>query len=157
MNSTRVETVERTIAAAPETIFALLTDPSRHRNFDGSGTVRGARSGPDRLELGSTFGMSMKVGVSYRMVSTVIEYEQDRLLAWQTHGPTALGKYFGGRVWRYELEPVGAATRVRESWDITRESALTRPLVQKQAAATRASMAATLARIEELVTGQHSG
>ncbi|MGV9798054.1 SRPBCC family protein, partial [Mycobacterium sp. NPDC003449] len=137
-----------------EKIFDLLTDPRRHRDLDGSGAVRDPVGEPDRLVLGSRFGMSMHVGLPYRMVSTVIEYEPNRRLAWQTHGPTRLGRYVAGRVWRYELEPVGDATLVRESWDISRESWLTLPLVRGQAAVTRANIAATLARIEELVAGR---
>ena len=34
--------------------------------------------------LGSTFGMSMKLGVPYSMTNTVIEFEPDRRIAWQT-------------------------------------------------------------------------
>jgi uncharacterized protein YndB with AHSA1/START domain len=147
-----VVSVERVIAAPPEAIFALLDDPVRHRDIDGSGTVQGAKGSSQKLELGSTFGMSMKMGLPYSMVSTVVEYEPDRLIAWQTTGPTAIGKHVGGRIWRYELEPVEGGTRVRESWDIRHESAFTKPLVRRGANATRKNMAATLERIEGLVT-----
>ena len=58
----------------------------------------------------------------------------------------------GGRIWRYELEPVDGGTLVRESWDIRQESALTRPIVRRGADQTRKNMAATLERIEKLVT-----
>lgn len=147
-----VEAVERFIPAAPEAIFALISDPNRHRDFDGSGMVREAKRVPDHLTLGSTFGMSMHLVLPYSMVSTVIEYEENRRLAWQTRGPMWIGSHFGGRIWRYELEPVSGGTRVRESWDISQESAVTKPLVRRGAADTRKNMAATLARIEELVT-----
>jgi uncharacterized protein YndB with AHSA1/START domain len=148
-----VETVERFIPAPPEAIFELIADPSRHRDIDGSGTVREAKEPPQRLELGSRFGMSMKMGLPYSMVSTVIEYEPDRRLAWQTTGPTAIGRRVGGRIWRYELEPRDGGTLVKESWDISEESVLTRPLVRQGAKKTRENMAKTLERIEELVTG----
>jgi uncharacterized protein YndB with AHSA1/START domain len=92
-----VVTVERVIPAAPEAIFDLLADPSRHREIDGSGTVRDAKAGSERLGLGSSFGMSMKMGLPYSMVSTVIEFDENRLIAWQTTGPTAIGKHVGGR------------------------------------------------------------
>ena len=66
--------------------------------------------------------MSMKLGIPYSMVSTVIEFEQDRRIAWQTRPPGHIpGKLAGGRIWRYELEPVEGGTRVRESWDISQE------------------------------------
>ena len=144
-------TVERIIPALPAAIFALLTDPSRHRDIDGSGTVRDVKGDSSRLALGSVFGMSMKLGIPYSMVSTVVEYEEDRLLAWQTRGPGRIGKHVGGRIWRYELEPVDGATRVRETWDITHESAITKPIVRKGANDARKNMAATLERIEGLV------
>jgi uncharacterized protein YndB with AHSA1/START domain len=148
-----VETVERTIPAPPEAIFAFLVDPRKHREIDGSGTVRDAKGDPPaKLELGSKFGMSMKMGLPYSMVSTVIEYDENRRIAWQTHGPTRIGKYVGGRIWRYELEPVDGGTLVKESWDISQESAATRPMVRKGAEKTRKDMAATLERIEGLLT-----
>lgn len=151
-DSQDVETVERVIAAPPEVIFAFLVDPRKHREIDGSGTVRDARGEPQQLVLGSSFGMSMKMGLPYSMVSTVIEYEENRRIAWQTHGPTRIGKLVGGRIWRYELEPVDGGTRVRESWDISQESVATRAIVRKGAEKTRKDMAATLERIADLVT-----
>lgn len=146
-----VVTVEREIAASPEAIFALLVDPSRHREIDGSGTVRDPRGEPQTLRLGSRFGMSMRMGVPYAMVSTVIEFEQDRRIAWQTNGPTVIGKYFGGRIWRYVLEPTATGTHVSETWDITHESAVTKPLVRAARDATAKNMAASLDRIASLV------
>jgi uncharacterized protein YndB with AHSA1/START domain len=147
-----VVTVERRIEAPPEAIFDLLVQPDRHRDIDGSGTVRDPKGEADRLQMGSKFGMSMHMGVPYSMVSTVIEYEENRTLAWQTTGPGAIGGRFGGRIWRYELEPVEGGTVVRESWDIRQESPLSRPLVRRGANHTRKNMAATLERIEKLVT-----
>jgi uncharacterized protein YndB with AHSA1/START domain len=151
-SSSDVVTVERTIAAPPEAIFDFLADPSRHREIDGSGTVRDAKGERQRLKLGSQFGMSMKMGIPYSMVSTVVEFEDNRRIAWQTRGPGAIGKHVAGRIWRYELEPVDGGTRVRETWDIRSESAVTKPVVRLGADKTRKNMEATLARIEELVT-----
>ncbi len=152
-DQTDVVSVERVIPASPEAVFALISDPARHHEFDGSGTVREAKNVPSHLELGATFGMGMKLGLPYSMVSTVVEYEQDRLLAWQTRPPYPLvGKFAGGRIWRYELEPVGGGTRVTESWDITQESPFTKPMVSKAADATRKAMTRTLERIEQVLT-----
>jgi uncharacterized protein YndB with AHSA1/START domain len=147
-----VVTVERVIPAPPEAIFALLSDARRHHDIDGSGTVVAAKGDPEPLQLGTTFGMSMKMGLPYSMVSTVVEFEPNRRIAWQTHGPTPIGKFVAGRIWRYEIEPVEGGSRVRESWDISTESALTRPLVRRGADHTRKTMEATLVRIEELTT-----
>lgn len=144
--------VERLIPAPAEAIFALIADPARHRDIDGSGTVRDAKPGASRLTKGSTFGMSMKWGVPYSMSNTVVEYDENRLLAWQTRGPGAIGKVLGGRIWRYELEPAEGGTLVRETWDISQEAAFTKPGVKRLADTTAKNMAATLVRIEEIVT-----
>ncbi|MFM8862664.1 MAG: SRPBCC family protein [Acidimicrobiia bacterium] len=142
----QVVSVERFVPAPPEAIFELLVDPDRHHDIDGSGTVVGAKQGSQRLRLGSRFGMSMRVKMSYSMVSTVIEFDEPRLIAWQTRGPGNLG---GGRIWRYELQPVEGGTLVRESWDITRESVLSKWMVKGLGEKTRENMAATLDRIAE--------
>jgi uncharacterized protein YndB with AHSA1/START domain len=104
----RQVSVSRVIAAEPAAIFAVLTDPAQHAVIDGSGTVRKARGNPERLELGSTFSMDMRIVVPYVMKNTVVEYEPDRLIAW---------RHFGGHRWRYRLEPVEGGTRVTETFD----------------------------------------
>ncbi|MEV0084407.1 SRPBCC family protein [Saccharopolyspora sp. NPDC050642] len=99
------------VQAPPEAVFAVLADPRKHSVIDGSGTVRGEMSGPERLVLGSKFGMRMRKAVAYRVTNTVVEYEENRLIAWRNMLP--------GR-WRYELEPVGdTATKVTETYDFT--------------------------------------
>jgi hypothetical protein len=145
-----VETVERLIPAPPEPIFDLIADPSRHQDIDGSGTVRDAKQGSQRLALGDSFGMSMKLGIPYSMVSTVIEFEENRRLAWQTRPPGPFKSLAAGRIWRYELEPVEGGTLVRESWDLSEEKG--RSLVWRGREKTRGNMEKTLARIEEIVT-----
>jgi uncharacterized protein YndB with AHSA1/START domain len=150
---TDVVSVQRVIPATPDAVFDLLADPDRHHDIDGSGTVVAAKEGSQRLALGSRFGMSMKMGVPYSMVSEVIEFDEGRRIAWQTRGPTRLGRYVGGRIWRYVLEPVEGGTLVTESWDITREAAVTRPLVRRGAGQTEKNMAATLERIADVLTG----
>ena len=101
-----VVTSERTIPAPPEAIFDLLADASRHPDIDGSGTVKKAKEESRRLGLGDRFGMSMHMGIGYSMVSTVIEFEENRRIAWQSTISGPLGRFIGGRIWRYELEPV---------------------------------------------------
>jgi uncharacterized protein YndB with AHSA1/START domain len=151
-NSQDQVSAERVIDAPASAIFDLIATPSRHHEFDGSGTVREAKKGGERAKMGSVFGMSMKMGLPYSMTSTVIEYEEDRRFAWQTRGPGLLGKLVGGRIWRYELEPAGdGATRVTETWDVSQESAFTKPGVRKLAGQTKKNMAATLDRIQELL------
>jgi hypothetical protein len=101
----------REIEADAATIFAVLSDPSLHSVIDGSGTVRGSAGPRDqRLELGSKFGINMRMGVPYRMPNTVVEFEQDRLIAWC---------HPGKHRWRWEVEPLGdgSSCRVTETFD----------------------------------------
>lgn len=141
-------TVERLIGAPPGQIFALLSDAGRHQSFDGSGTVQGTKKSERPLQRGSRFGMSMKMGAGYRTANTVIEYEQDRRIAWQT---TGFGGLVGGRIWRYELEPSGDGTLVRETWDISQDKQ--RFLLKRSnfPAKTKNDMTRTLARIADAV------
>lgn len=108
MTRTRQVSESVVVAAAPERIFALLADPRRHAEFDGSGTIRSVITGPERLELGARFGMRMRHGVPYRVSNIVVEFEQDRRIAW---------RHFGRHIWRYELEPVDGGTKVTETFD----------------------------------------
>ena len=142
--------VERFVKAPASEVFAILADPARHREIDGSGTVRDAVGGPARLELGSRFGMHMKAGAPYTMINEVVEFEVDRRIAWQARPDKAwAAKAVGGRIWRYELEPREGGTLVRETWDIRQEKVP--PLVWGLRGLTRKSMNRTMDRIETLV------
>ncbi len=146
-----VVTTERVIHAPPEAIFDLLADASRHPDIDGSGAVKQAKSdAPARLSLGATFGMSMKMGIGYSMVNTVVEFEDGRRIAWQARPPGFLGHIAAGRIWRYELEPVEGGTRVRESWDISKDHQRRMLKLGGLPRKTEANMAKTLERIAEL-------
>ena len=147
-----VVSVERVIPAGPAAIFALVSDASRHPEIDGSGTVRQVK--PDathQLGPGSTFGMSMKMGIPYSMASTVIEFEEGRRIAWQSRPPGVIGRFTAGRIWRYELEPVEGGTLVRESWDISQDHQRALLKLGGLPTKTAADMARTLERIEQLV------
>lgn len=117
-----VVSVERRIGAPPQLIFNLVADAARHPDIDGSGSVRRAKPGhPQRLHLRARFGMAMQAGMKYSMINTVEEFEENRLIAWRPMVPGIPGLLVGGRLWRYQLEPVDGGTRVRETWDISRD------------------------------------
>ena len=140
----RSVSVSRVIPAPPDAIFAVLTDARRHAEIDGSGTVRASRGRePEPLVLGSRFGMDMKMGIPYRMTNEVVEYEPDRLIAWQ---------HWGRHRWRYELRPVEGGTEVTETFDWS--GALSRRYIELAGWPRRhpPAMAATLERLEEVVT-----
>ena len=149
--------VERTIPAPAEKIFDLLADPSRHHEIDGSGSVRQAKTGSQRLALGSTFTMSMKIGIPSSTASTIVEYEHNRRIAWQTYSTIKwLAKFGGGRIWRYELEPVAGGTLVRETWDTSQEGPPDKQHVVKER--TRqymiTNMKKTLVRLEDVTSAE---
>ncbi|MGZ4429956.1 MAG: SRPBCC family protein [Nocardioides sp.] len=107
--TTPTVTASRTIPASADRIFAILADPRQHPVIDGSGTVVGSISGPERLRLDSRFGMDMRRGVPYKIRNRVVEFEEGRLIAW---------RHVGLHRWRYELEPqADGSTRVTETWD----------------------------------------
>ena len=110
-----------TIVSAPaQMIFDLLADPRRHNEIDGSGTVQSAQiNAPERLSLNATFGMQMKMGLPYKITNTVVEFEENKTIAW---------RHVGGHIWRYILEPVDGGTKVTEQFDWNKSKA---PLVLK--------------------------
>jgi uncharacterized protein YndB with AHSA1/START domain len=145
--------VERVIKASPDKIFALLADAGKHASFDGSDSVNRATSPSVPLSMGSQFGMAMRgrketLFIPYRTNNTIIEYEPDRRIAWQT---TGLGGLIGGRIWRYELSPAADGTLVRETWDVSQDKQkrmITSGSMPKQ---TEDGMRATLDRIAKLL------
>jgi hypothetical protein len=53
--------------------------------------------------------MDMKIGASYKVLNTVVEFEEGRLIAW---------RHFNGHRWRWRLEPLdGGRTEVTETFD----------------------------------------
>ncbi|KEF94871.1 hypothetical protein K883_05295 [Mycobacterium sp. TKK-01-0059] len=156
--------VEHTIAAAPEVIFAVLTDPAQHAAIDGSRTLVecGAdnASGPSTLKLGSTFFTTMRrrpaslhmtdlvqatIATAQRgqMRNVVVEFVENERIAWQN---------FGHHIWRYELQPVSNSeedrTLVRETFDYATN--ICPPLLEIAGFPKRnaASMRATLHNLE---------
>lgn len=107
--SKRLFTASRVVPSAPEEIFALLADPARHVEIDGSGTLQRLIDGQGPMQLGAKFRIAMKAyGFPYRVTSKVVEYEENRLIAWC---------HLVKNRWRFELEPVEGGTRVTESAD----------------------------------------
>jgi hypothetical protein len=131
------------VDARPEAVFDLLADPRAHPLFDGSGTVRGSGAGPRRLCQGARFSMTMRLVAPYRIVNTVVEFEENRRIAW---------RHFAGHRWRYELEPVDGGTKVTETWDPTPLPGYSWPIVARLRFPERnaAGISATLRRLKIL-------
>jgi hypothetical protein len=151
--TTRMVSVEREIPASATAIFAVLVTPSLHQVIDGSGSVKGIHGDAPQLTLGSKFGMEMKMGLPYRVRNTVVEYEQDRLIAW---------RHFAGHRWRYELTPVAGetapVTRVRETFDYSRISWLAAQVIELLGFPEKnlAAMSKTLESLEKYLATERS-
>jgi Polyketide cyclase / dehydrase and lipid transport len=91
-------------------LFAVLADPRRHGELDGSGTVIDCVNGASRLAQGQKFSMRMKQrGVPYRITSRVTEFDDGKVLEW---------RHPMGHRWRWELAPQSeSTTRVTETFD----------------------------------------
>ena len=105
----KIKSARIVIQAKPSVVFSILNNPNRHKEIDGSNTITSNISGPERLDLGSKFGMQMRLGINYRITNRVVEFRENELIAWR-HG--------GRWVWRYELKAIGPnLTQVTESFD----------------------------------------
>ncbi|EHB47846.1 Polyketide cyclase/dehydrase [Mycolicibacterium rhodesiae JS60] len=91
-------------------LFAMVADPRRHHELDGSDTVSDNIKCPDNIALGSRFTTGMKMfGVPYRITSTVTALTPDELFEWRHP--------FGHR-WRWEFATLAPTlTRVTETFD----------------------------------------
>ena len=120
--------VSRRIGAPATDIFAILTDPVRHLDLDGSEMVRGAVTTGRITGVGDVFVMRMYFVAlgDYEMNNHVVEFERDRRIGWEPesgNGHREAGGRWGHR-WSYELTPDGPdATVVTETYDCSRAPA----------------------------------
>lgn len=107
----KIKSARIVIQANPKTIFDLLANPYRHIEIDATKTIKLNLSGPDRLSLGAKFKVSMHIGISYIITNKVVEFEENKLIAWS---------HFAGWRWRHELKDLGnGSTEVTETFDGT--------------------------------------
>ena len=148
MSDTQIS-VRATLDAPVERVFALLADPDRHPDLDGSGTVIASHTHLAITELGDVFVMEMeREGTGrYTVENHVVEYETDRLLGW---APAKPGATPSGHVWRFELTaegPEGYLTGVVHTHDW---SAVTDPeMLARMPGASAEQMQETLAHLAE--------
>jgi uncharacterized protein YndB with AHSA1/START domain len=140
--------VQRVIDAPAQRLFDIVADPSMHPQIDGSGSVRENRAGgPDRLSLGAKFGMDMKIGASYKITNTVLEFDEGKRIGW---------RHFNGHVWRYTFEPVDGGTLVTEEWDARPAKNRFFLVLAGFPARNKRGMTATLERLAEVATAPDS-
>ena len=147
-------TVERTIPAASDRVFEVLSNPERHQQLDGSGFVL-SDAGSNRIQgTGEVFTMNMSgdhMGGEYQTDNHVTGFEQNKLLAWRT---APAGTEPPGWQWVWELESQGSdETLVRHTYDwsgVTDQGLRDKvgfPLVSQ------AQLEDSLARLDQAVTG----
>jgi hypothetical protein len=110
--------VQRAIAAEPETIFGLLTDPAGHVAIDSSGMLMAA-SGDRVGAIGDTFVVHMDraalndypLGL-YDVTVKIVTLHPAREIAWTVEGQLNLGHVYG-----YQLEPIEQGTMVTSYYD----------------------------------------
>jgi uncharacterized protein YndB with AHSA1/START domain len=122
-----VVSVSRAIHAPASRIFAVLADPARHPEIDGSGMVRDAIDPRPVGGVGDAFVMAMhndEMG-DYEMTNRVVEYEPGRRIAWdpvltaatRPEDKAEVGAS-GHQRWAYTLLPEGEElTTVTETFD----------------------------------------
>src|SRR5262249_40328909 len=105
------------VAAPAAELFAIVADPRRHHELDGSGTVQGNIKMPAEMAVGSKFSTSMKMyGLPYRITSTVTAFKPNELVEW---------RHPAGHRWRWEFESLSPTlTRVTETFDYHAAGAL---------------------------------
>jgi polyketide cyclase/dehydrase/lipid transport protein len=107
MATDRIE-VQRTIAAEPAAVFAILRDPQGHVAIDSSGMLQSAEGEPVDA-IGDTFVVHMDREAlndyplgKYDVTVKITEFEPDREIAWTIEGNI---KPPIGHVYGYRLEP----------------------------------------------------
>jgi len=112
----RVVSASREIAAGPGRIFELIADPAQQPRWDGNDNLAGAVAGQRVGRAGEVFTMTLTGGGIRE--NHVVEFDEGRRMAWL---PAEPGQRPPGHLWRWELEPAGAArTRVTCTYDWTR-------------------------------------
>ena len=111
----------RTVVATPAAIFAVLSNPARHRDTEPGDWVRGAVTTEPITAAGQIFVMSMyleEMGGDYVIANLVTVFEPDRTIEWKPGRLDAKGRHeAAGWSWRYDLRPDGGATDVTLTYD----------------------------------------
>lgn len=139
----RVKAARIIIDAPAAKIFDLLANPARHKEIDGSNTIKGNLSGPERLFLGAKFGMSMHLGIDYKIKNTVVEFDENKLIAW---------RHAGRWRWRYEIREISPnQCEVTETFDGRKSISQAWLKFRKAYPWTQMVVAKTLVRLKEVM------
>ncbi|WP_102145425.1 SRPBCC family protein [Mycobacterium hubeiense] len=115
--------VTRTIDATPAEVFAVLADPTRHKDTEPGDWVRDAVDTEPITGTGQIFAVNMFLefaGGHYVMHNLVNVFEKDRAIGWLPGQLDDAGNHDpGGWSWRYDLAPNGDGTEVTLTYDWT--------------------------------------
>jgi uncharacterized protein YndB with AHSA1/START domain len=119
--------VTREVDASPDQVFAVLADPNRHHEIDGSGMIRGVVEGDPISDVGQVFTMNMKNEIlgDYQTRSRVTSFEPGRRIGWAPalHPEGAYTDKIGnmkpgGQTFTWELEPSpSGGTTIKQVYD----------------------------------------
>jgi uncharacterized protein YndB with AHSA1/START domain len=129
MSDATKQVVTVTVDASPDKVFAVLSNPSRHPEFDGSGMCAACSTGP-LSGVGETFVMDMhREGLgSYQIRNKVVAFEPGRRFVFEPFLETSnetvdallSGIKPGGHTWGFDLEPTAdGKTTVTHTYDWT--------------------------------------
>lgn len=154
-------TETRDIDASAPRVFSIVSDPAKHPQIDGTGMLRSAEDNQVISGVGDVFFMSMTHWHrgNYVMENHVVEFEQDRRIAWEpvaqisekgdfdSQGPSSEPRW-----WGWQLEPLGEEkTRVTAFYECSRLSEGLRKFI-KDGEFWRPAMVTSLENLEKLVT-----
>ncbi len=154
MSSEKSITVRRDIPAPATDIFAVLSNPDRHVQLDGSGFVQGVDHADRITATGQSFRMNMSgdhMGGDYQTDNVVSGFDPGKLIAWQT---APAGSQPPGWEWVWQLDAQGPNTTsvsLTYDWDkVTDPEILSKvsfPLVSED------QLDASLGHLAEAVSG----
>jgi hypothetical protein len=91
--------------------------------------------------------MKMRLGINYRILNTVVEYEENSLIGW---------RHVGRWIWRYELVNIGPQmTQVTETFDASRAPRISKAWLSLRKASpwTQRAVAKTLVQLKSTCEG----
>ena len=154
-------TESRVIDAPATRIFSILSNPALHPELDGTGMLRTAVDDKVISKVGDVFSITMVHWDrgNYVMDNHVVEFEQDRRIAWEPilHS-VEMSEYQSDvgvsthQQWGWQLEPLGEyRTRVTEVFDCSRSPEGLRNYI-KDGEFWRLAMVTSLKNLERMVT-----
>jgi uncharacterized protein YndB with AHSA1/START domain len=113
-------TVQREMAAAPDEVWAMVSDVTRMGEWSPEATGARWLKGATGPAVGARFaGKNRRGARRWSTVGEVVEAEPGKAFAFDVYaGPFKVAR------WRYAFEPTATGCRVEESWEDKRKGSL---------------------------------